>query len=363
ESHPYLWRSELWLSPDGAFSLYPVPGGQHLTQLKWALMASPKLSATPDPQPSPIEAAATFLALQIRRTRRWMVKKRPYLTSADDRLRWSWHIGFPAASLDDSARRLRFEICVAAAFDLADGAGPLHLAHVREATQLACSAPDARLQDAGAALIPEIAAAAADFAHSARHEDGLYALIDVGAATFDCCTFNLAHLPDGTMTCPIFTADVALLGVEPWRACDGDPLAGTTFRGKLDLCVRTVIWTTRKCRYHQSPRWSEGLPLFLIGGGAASRPHRERAEALTPWIRRHLGIDRYPNAGIPIVALSPPALLDYEGDVSEAHRLAVAVGLSLPADRIPGVELPGAILDEDKPPEKCQPALVGKEQT
>lgn len=341
ESHPYLWLSELWLAPDGAFSLHPVPDGSRLTQLKRDLIEPPELSAIPGPRPSAIEAAASFLVLQIRRARSWVAQNRHRFAGSGDSLRWSWHIGFPAGSLGDSPRRRRYETCLAVAFDLATDAEPLRLAQIREATERVSGNPGAILQNAGAALFPEVAAAVADFAYSPRHENGLYAMIDVGAGTFDCCTFNLVHLPDGTTTCPIFAADVQLLGVEPWRACEGDPEAEAAFRHSLDVCARTVIWQTRTRGYPSSDRWAEGLPLFLVGGGKYSRTHRECAEALTPWIRENLGADRYPypylNAGVPIVAPPAPALIECACNESQSRRLIVAVGLSLPADWIPAV--------------------------
>jgi hypothetical protein len=272
------------------------------------------------------------------------------LSSDGIRLRWSYHFGFPAASLDEPLLLRRYQIITAAAICLSNRAGPVSLASIRETIEHVSDAPDERLDKAGGALFPEIAAAVAGFAHSQRRENGLYAMIDVGAGTLDCCTFNLAQDMTGTVKCPVFAADVAPLGVEPSRACEAEPTKSAEFRKALDEHPKRVIWKTRQHRYRESPRWQQGLPLFLIGGGASSPVHRSSANSLDAWLRYQFRGHNYPNPGVRILELPFPTLLGYTGGDRGRHRLAVAVGLSLPSDQIPEVELPSAIPNESRAP-------------
>ena len=288
EAHAYLWAARMWLAPDGTFSLRPLPHATMACAIKTNLMAfgdpnRPVLNAMPG-RATAEEAVTAFLALQVRQAKGWLATaKAPLLRRGQ--LRWSYNFGFPAASLNETVLRVRYERCTAAALMLAVEPIEVTLSRVRSA--LAAVATDARvrLEDARAALLPEIAAAVAGFANSARREDGLYALVDVGGGTVDCCTFNLFTAEHGSARCPIFGAQVELLGVDPWRHCEGDPATASDFRFLLDTLQRSVIWDTKRRRYPASQRWRTGLPMFFVGGGIASTPHRTSARGLDAWLR------------------------------------------------------------------------------
>lgn len=198
---------------------------------------------------------------------------------------------------------------------------------------------------AGAALVPEVAAAVAGFANSTRLESGLYTLVDVGGGTVDCCTFNLFRDRDGMVHCPIFTASVQMLGVEPWSTCQDDPVLAAEFHYMMGVQQRGVIWRTKCDRYPTSDRWTLGLPLFLVGGGAASVPHRDCTHELNQWLKRH-----HQPGGMRVLISPAPEGLDHVQCASQiVHRLAVAIGLSLPMEQIPKIELPDAIPDMSAP--------------
>ena len=364
EGHPYLWSSRLWLTPDGVFSLCPLPRAAVACAIKANLMTSPSapraVLRVAGAEANSEEVAAAFLALQLRQARGWLKSERSTMFR-HRKMIWSYNFGFPAASLNDNALRESYERCTVSALILADGRDAITLAAVRSALAVPAANAAAELEQASAALVPEIAAAVSGFANSTRLDDGLYALVDVGGGTVDCCTFNLFKSADGGARCPIFEAEVQLLGAEPWSICQHDELLGEELRHQLDLQQRGVIWRTKKDRYPASERWISGLPLFFVGGGIESPPHQGSTRGLDGWLRKH----NAKGGGVRITPLPPPDGLDHSlCEAGLVHRLAVAIGLSLPVTDIPEVELPGNIEDVftgKRPPTDGN--YVGKEQT
>lgn len=354
EGHPDLWMSHLWLSDGAIFHLTAVAGARLLGGIKVGLMDGDqsfdaklgRSSAVPSESLSvfPSDAATAFLALHICEAKRWFKDRQPRIVASGN-IVWSYNFGFPAASLDNQSLRTVYVRCVAAAVDLSS-VETMSLNVVREARCSLGNDSTLLLEGRRAALFPEIAAAVAGFAHSQRRDDGLYAMIDVGATTLDCCTFNLVATAQGALKCPIFEADVSRYGVEPWQDCANDTVRREVFSAELNRRPRSVIWVTRRCRYFASPRWDTALPLFLLGGGAASDVHRSMTESLNNWIRNNF---KNGKGGVRILELPPPENLEYSCSPEKIPRLAVAVGLSLPADMIPTVMLPHEIDDAPAP--------------
>jgi hypothetical protein len=342
EGHPHLWSSRLWLDGGGRLSLAPVEGGKVRCGIKSGLMHpqcerriaifSGTHSATD------LEAACAFLALQVRQARGWILASRA-VEFGRGPITWTYNVGFPAASLDDSSLRRRYQVCIEAAVRLSETRGDLEIPAVRHA--LAAQSQEAGRRIAWhAALVPEIAAAVAGFARSRMREDGLYAMVDVGAGTLDCCTFNLFANDQG-LKCAIFTADVSMLGVQPLEVAEKVRSLAAEFRHEILHRQKEVVWTTKLKRYSNSARWRTGLPVFLVGGGTASLVHRDASLELDPWLKSSGA-----GGGARLLRLPVPEGLDFEGSSEALHRLAVAVGLSLPTFDIPTVELPRAIDDE-----------------
>lgn len=255
---------------------------------------------------------------------------------------------------------MRYERCAAAAVAVAAEPVEVTLPVIRSALAAAARDTTCWLERQRVALHPEIAAAVAGFANSMRREDGLYALVDVGGGTVDCCTFNLFTAEHGGARCPIFSARVELLGVEPWRLCEGDANAADDFRYLLDTLQTTVIWDTKHRRHPSSERWRTGLPLFFVGGGVSSPTHKISTAKLDAWLRRHTAAE----GGVWVEPLPAPDSLEHpECPADQVHRLGVAIGLSLPAVDIPEVRLPVDI-DDAEPARKAgsDDGYVGKDQ-
>ena len=269
EDHPHLWNARLWLGRDEKFTLWPTPEAIQIDNIKRNLML-PGAGTIRVDSVDPEAAACAFLALQLRQVRGWVAcARREVLGEAT--VDWHTNLGFPAASLDDARLAQRFRRVCAAALQLNESGAEVSIDTV--AAALKHVGPDSARQLAalGGNLVPEIAAAVAGFAYSARLEMGLFALVDIGGSTVDCCTFNLYAPKDGDLGCFIFAAKVDLLGVEPWRLCERDDSMRGEFIERLERVPRDVLGETRRRRYQQSPRWQAGLPVFVTGGGAASQ--------------------------------------------------------------------------------------------
>jgi hypothetical protein len=342
EHHPYLWVTRLWHTPDGRFSLAAVVGARECRSIKAGLLSH--TAAALRHEASAAELATAFLALQLREATQWLRQELQPILSRGGAI-WSYNFGFPAASLDQSVLRRAYENCIAAAVALLANQDEVTLATVRATLASTALDTSALLENAHAALIPEIAAAVAGFAQSTQQENGLYALVDIGGSTVDCCTFNLFQTRQGQMRCPIFIADVEMLGMEPWLACL-DERSRTAFCYQLDIMLRRTIWQTKKYRDPNSDRWKSDLPLFLIGGGALSPMYSERVHDLNRWLHNcNSG-----GGGVQVKMLRTIRNLDHRLCAAEqVHRLTVAHGLSLPAVDVPEVELPTEIPNVDPP--------------
>jgi hypothetical protein len=338
ESHPHLWESRLWMTSSGLFSLAPEPDAGVLCSIKTNLMApdcerrmvmhAPGMSATA------LECAIAFLALQIRQARGWLYQMHAGSFGRGP-LRWHYNVGLPAAKLDQSHTVRHYQTCLTVAISVAGKPDPVSLEVIRR-TVSGTAQVSQRLETQRATLQPEIAAAVAGFAHSRKREDGLYAMVDVGAGTMDCCTFALTPGDHGDR-CPIFAADVSLLGIQPLELCKDDEDLQTSFGAEVKERICEVIRPTKDNKYPNSPRWREGLPVFLVGGGRPSPVHK--AEIVD--IDRNMKQSRL--GGLKVMELDEPGNLEHQAGPDQLHRLAVAVGLSLPASDIPEVELPTSI--------------------
>jgi len=120
--------------------------------------------------------------------------------------------------------------------------------------------------------------------------------------------------------------------------------------------ARAVIWGARQ-KYPMSPRWTDLLPVFFIGGGLAHRQHQRLSERIGPWLTQNLPGSR----GARVVKRPDFGGVEHRSGPDGAHRLCVAAGLSLPEDEIPEVIPPRAI---DAPAQQIhlQAEMIGPEQ-
>jgi hypothetical protein len=363
EKHAYLWPSAVWVSSDAeaSFSLYDRGPDTPVAGIKNRLIVKPYESDNPGVSPS--VAAAALLALHLRQMKGHLVNTYPAYFEVP-RAEWTVNFGYPASSLDDDEVAVRFQRCCAAALDLERSGKPISIETVTAALDRVASSYGTVLEEHGSGVVPEMTAAVSGFAHAGRFEDGLFGLVDIGGMTVDCCTFNLIQKSSGDIECPIFEADVLPLGVEVskrWREVGG---LQRHFRQAVQGMAQKVIWATKRLRYPSSPRWKSGLPVFVVGGGIASKPHKQATANLDAWYRS--STKDTTGGGIEVAELSPPSNLQHElCSDDEAQRLLVAIGLARPAHEILKVAFPREI-DDMNPKQSTWLAdsrFVGKELT
>lgn len=316
--------------------------------------------------------AATYLGLVLREVRRFFLSTQGEIYGAD-RLRWSLNLGIPSAGYDDAETRRRFRLVAEAAWRLSLSAARPTL----EAAQLRLE-QRANTDDVVIDVVPEVAAQVVGYAKSRQRQDGLHLLLDVGASTLDLCAFSL-HNTEGEDGYALLTADVQPLGLlelhrrraeatgnqPPFAGIPVDLVAplpdwNSSVEGRWAAGLRTcdaafaeaarkVLWRSladlRRSRDPHSPRWKEGLPLFVCGGGSGSRVVDEARKAAD---RTGKGIwDPY--AGLRVMNLPVPlrsiASASHALDRMDFARLSVAYGLSFPAINIGKIEPPAAIDD------------------
>ena len=324
ESNPHLWASRLWRTRDDRLTLAPELGAEPVCALKTRLMGGDGLEHE-------VHAAA-FLGQIIAHARGWLIDKRPDFVGTR-RPDWRYHFGFPAASLDDDGLASRYRRVVAAALSLAGLGRPPTMREALAAVEAGSPSSDGLAKD-GALLFPEVAGATAAFVASRNFVADLHVMVDIGGGTVDVCTFTL-HSPDeGLLVQPIYAAAIDLLGVEPWRLCEGQPGGDFDFGKCLDAHIRRVIWDTKRDHARLSRCWQEGLPVLVVGGGVASGRHEKCVGNLHGWLRR----SQQGCPGGTLVQLAPsPGNFQHDAGPAGAHRLTVALGLSLPDESIPEV--------------------------
>lgn len=350
DGHPFLWASYVWVDPRGVFSLAPAPGRQRLEGLKVAVMgvraASLALAAAEGRAITPLHAATAFLALMIRQARGWI-----YLNLRDrfarGAVQWSLNLGFPAAKLE-AGMGDHYVIALRAAWSVAEGSEPVTLARCDAAL---VSAKGGALPSGlhRAAVVPEIVAAMNGFMQSYAREDGLFALVDVGATTLDVCSFTLFSDRFGADRISIWLADVERLGVRPWHACQKISCRRDDFVFLSQWLVRDLLWKTRLKRDPLNSAWQPGgeLRIFCTGGGVAEVMYSSLLKGLSPWLRNTIKGHK----GVGLRSLDTFSDVDFGTSVGvDPGRFLVATGLSYPDMDFPAVTTPREI--EDAEPRK-----------
>lgn len=364
----YLLPTLVHEDVDHRFTLAAVPGASASSGLKIDLMR--------DPASREARIGATaFLTLAMQEARCWFLR-----TQAEAyrryRLRWEVNLGVPSAGYDDQALREAFRTVAVAAWR----GSVQRPAITRHDLEEELSRPSSTTSDSDTPIevIPEVAAAVNAYARSPQRDQGLHLMIDVGATTFDVCGFNL-HQRDGEDCYPLFTALVEALGAQILHerrltaagseasqklrhlaACD--PLApipdspaeysrsNRTLRAlrKADEThaqecrskVMAVLMELKTRRDPHSPRWRQGLPVFLGGGGHNIRPFRDALDAANNLLTKHTHAH-----GLVVKSIPKPDNLESEISHGEFHRLSVAYGLSYPRLDIGEVIRPSDIAD------------------
>lgn len=310
-SHPYLWQSVLWFSPETyTFSLLPGKGMVALEGFKAGILAEgggervlPEFPVTRN------EAAATFLALQLSHCLGWYEKHRPLGVDAARNF-LSINIGIPVAAHDQSKTYRDFRHIVSAARALMPHATCLTHDKVRE-----CYQASTHELPVGFDLVPELTAAITGYANEPFATDGAHILIDVGASTLDVVAFNLVD----RVRVAAFAAEVKLLGAAALDAARGSGFSDDLFRLACADQYREVLNHAR--HPNVAPRNFDAtlrrspVQLITIGGGSKTSVHKEFITRVHPTL-----------GDLKIIQPSPPAHMT--SLKCDASRLLLAYGLT-----------------------------------
>ena len=384
DSLEYILSTRLFVAVDGVCSLEPVEGASARTDLKVNLMEKPAGLGAMVPSEA-VAAAAAYLALALRHTRRWFIATKEAVFGRIP-LNWQLNIGLPAAIADDETLQEAFWTAGRAAWAVSKCEGAVTTAAAeREVERIRSAAGGNGELDGVVDLRPEVVAEIYGYIQSVGRQQRLHILVDVGASTLDICSFNSLAKGADNYT-PVFTADVQRLGarelhlaritggrkvVDDWieESIPGGSMIGTipdnidayTAHG-VDILAgvqvaeesfgarcRNMLGLTYECLRPKFPppdeTLSKQLPVFICGGGRNMRLYRAVVENFGEWHRKSVS----PLGGVTLFPLPKPEALTDEIEEDTYHRLAVAWGLSQRDFDIGTYKLPSAIPEPPAP--------------
>ena len=319
----------------------------------------------------PVDTIA-FLALVIRCARASLYRH-PDLGRklAGRSLKWELNIGCPTEPHEDKRIVALFQRVAQTAWRLA-ASDRVHERDILAAWETGSDSLAGL--EASPAVVPEFVAQIAGYLKSPRVGEGLHALVDVGAATLDVATFNVVN-PHGQESprIPIFFSAVRPLGTHylnyarhsglhlnlEWddaasleRASDFASRhrrlpsevrdIDATFIQTVVGCVVQALESTRtnnrghggkpdkNGRYARGTAWSDGLPIFITGGGAESEPYRDAMRQIEAAIKLKLRA----NTEFRFVELQAENTSFTYGVEDAAGRTTVAIGLTEDSESI-----------------------------
>ena len=375
--NPYLLPSKVWLNPDQEFLLREEKDCQCFSGIKLSLIErrqewlnNSQVDSHEDF--SPPKLAVVYLALVLRFAREWFLSTKKDIYG-DFKLRWHANLGLPSIEYDSSHLSELYDRILHAAWMLSlqdEGIRNTNPSNAFDGL-LGSRWNKDTLDDVHLRVIPEVAAAVSGYARSPLRDPGmpgLHLLVDIGAGTLDVCGFIL-HQKEGDDCYSLLKADVQLLGViklhenrlsmlnegmgETWDLYDTDfsipsdiknylpshstpeaqeklRKADENFSERCQQSIKKTIHDIRMKRDPNSPCWQNSLPVFICGGGLNVPFYQEMVlKKISTWLRGWLRNEE----GLKTYTLPKPENLELEFS-DDYHRLAVAHGLSIPADDI-----------------------------
>ncbi len=347
-SSPFLLPSLFSELKDGTCVLGSHRDSRQYSDIKMALLGSP----------SDLDqaAAVVFIALVTRYVRAWLLTEHRSIVEGFS-LIWSMNVGLPASTWDKSDTASLYKCLSVAGWNLGAKVGPITFVAARSA--LASVSPGGKSKPTGidADMIetfPEFGAQVHSYRSSAQRQKDLHLLVDVGAGTVDIVTFHIGDENESEINCILeplvrklgthvllgYRAQAAALNGRTWtdtiarmnRAVFEESFwirPGSLNAVQEHFCdllhgsIRKVLHDTKTVRYETSPRWEQGVPFFLSGGG-------RNLDAFQDAIRKTTSARKMIEMSLPVpenVVLGKVATRDF-------HRLSVAHGLSSPAENL-----------------------------
>ena len=307
-----------------------------------------------------LESITAYLAKVMQSVRAWFFEK--YASVYKDKLLdWNINIGLPTESFHDTKMVGLYKRVVGAAWHLSTQDSEITLDAALSSLNLIYEHTFSEFEDFqefGRLIhpdqincFPEFVAMVSGYVRSPQRENDLHALVDIGAGTADVTVFNVHRDSFDEDIYPIFAKNIGPLGtyfllqhrnkalnssaeIDPTEPVPDDRTFSARFnvdeRGlaeidknfskKFRILVAKELQKVKIKRYPKSPRWKNGVPCFLCGGGSNVSLYRKVLEQLTAT-----------DYQFRIKICKLPAPDDLEGignDVISFERLLVAYGLS-----------------------------------
>ena len=350
----YLIPGFVSRSPDGEYCWRKLTESKVEGNLKLPVIAAVETGECP-------KAAVAYLALVIRYARAFLYRDseigRKLMTRS---LRWELNVGCPTEPHEDPKIVAQFQRIAEVAWQLAA------MEQLRETDITAAWTTQESNSglEADPGVVPEFVAQIAGYLGSSQANEGLHALIDVGGATLDVATFNVV-MKDNSIDLPevpIFFSAVRQLGTHflqhnrhshfelelEWD--DAVPVESAIcfaerngirqhevdavdddFLKRVEKCLMGVIDSTRtNLRGDPNSRaWTEGLPVFITGGGSNCELYSHAREKIEAELRKRLNSNRFR-----FIELDPLGARGVNFGAEIGNRLTVAIGLTEDAENI-----------------------------
>ena len=332
-----------------------------------------------------LETSIAYVALVLREIRCWFFDSHSNKYK-NNKILWLLNIGLPSRSYDNKLLHEAFKLVALAGWNVSTQPETISLDIIRQVLKASKQDLDLlaqkkfklindwKIHPENVNAFPEVISEIVGYVKSPLRREGLHLLIDIGAGTVDVATFIL-HTESGDDLFPLLTTEVEPYGAfklhryrlkkikgvvaKRWshltHSVDGmTPLPklneylltieelnsiDNEFIQKFKSLVKSVVITTRKYRDPSSPHWTQGLSVFMCGGGSQLEVYKDAIKVCSDDLTNTLHIAEFDFKNIPKPeGLEAPDLL-----VEHYHRLAVAYGLSHDPDNIGRVVPPSQI--------------------
>ena len=357
-----------YIDNEGYGSLSPTGACDKRDNLKMPLIEG-------NSEPSQRAEIIVYIALVLRYARDWLNTKY-YTIYQEKTIDWYVNIGLPTEKYEDKKMENVYCAIVRAAWYLSINKEKISINDAIQCLNIldnGLSVDTERwIHTDKVNCFPEFAAMVSGYVRSPRRRKDLHILIDIGAGTVDVTVFNV-HRNQEEDIFPIFAKGVQPLGVsyllrrryeklgieidiDPTQNAQDNESFAKSYSLTLDrlneidevFCknffklVGGLLHDVKKVRYPTSPRWQEGIPCFLCGGGRDIRTYRDELNKFQ---------DSRCSLRIVFHELPFPNDLDLEELIKDnIYRLLVAYGLSYDPDDIGGIIKSQDIFDLDPSP-------------
>ena len=349
DDNPYYWRTLLWKSESGQFSIDPCKDATPIDRLKVNLLEF----EYGDRQAIKV-AMVAWIVLMARQGIGWLRNEQPRLFRGGKVVVDEVNLGMPFTNIDEAHPDQR-QIASAAGRMLEAGED------VTEDAILSVLKPAASGGSDLVELQPELAGALHGFLRSHQRRDGRYLLADIGGLTIDTVFFLYRETAERPIT--VFSKSVECFGsdvISKWCEEVGSTKRATKVLGSHLAKVSKAAIHEKMHVFADDRRKPLELETILIGGGRHSGPHQASIDWCENSMTNH----------VPPLDLRPRDLEPDRDDLDASHargkrigRLLVAMGLSYTRRDAPDIRPPSEVPNVERLEAKdMSGSFVGPEQ-